>query len=243
MRKKKISFDYSSLNRDLIALNLYELKSQIVKIPLTAFQIHQLLTKHLKKYYPLRFKKSYTDKKEQNIVYVGGIYHSWFDQDRKKCIELIFEYPKQRKITLTTQKFSSLCYNVADTILHEVIHMRQFRRRDFKILPEYASNAEKTEVRQEQAYLGCSDEIDAYSFNIACELIDRYGYNQKRILKYLNENQKSKRRRPNTWRMYLKAFEHDHNHIIIKRVKKKIIRYLPQAENGRPYKNKDWINW
>lgn len=243
MRKKKISFDYSSLNRDIIALTLYELKPQITKIPLTPYQIHLLLTRHLKKHFPLRFKKNYNDRALPNTVYVGGLYNSWFDQERKKCIELIFEYPKQKKLIITPQKFSSLCYNVADTILHEIIHMRQFRRRDFKILPDYASNAEKRELRQEQAYLGASDEIDAYSFNIACELLDKFGHHHKKILRYLNENQKNKRRRPNTWRMYLKAFQHDHNHIIIKRVKKKVIRYLPQAENGRPYRNKDWIYW
>jgi hypothetical protein len=45
--------------------------------------------------------------------------------------------------------------------------MRQFRRRNFKQLPDYASNAEKSEIREEQEYLGCKDEIDAYSFNIA----------------------------------------------------------------------------
>jgi hypothetical protein len=43
--------------------------------------------------------------------------------------------------------------------------------------------------------------------------------------------------------MYLKAFEHDHNHIILRRVKKKIVRYLGAAKMGKPYRNKDWITW
>jgi len=41
--------------------------------------------------------------------------------------------------------------------------------------------------------------------------------------------------------MYLKAFDHDHNHPIIKKVKKKVLQYLPNAEIGKPYRNKDWI--
>jgi asparagine synthase (glutamine-hydrolysing) len=57
----------------------------------------------------------------------------------------------------------------------------------------------------------------------------------------INENQKKKYRRHNSWRMYLKAFQHDHNHPIIQRVKKKDVRYLPQAYIGKPYRNKDWI--
>jgi hypothetical protein len=121
--------------------------------------------------------------------------------------------------------------------------MRQFRRRNFKQLPDYASNAEKSKIREEQEYLGCSDEIDAYGFNIACELMDKFGKNKKQVVNYLNENQKGKKRRHNSWRMYLKAFEHDHNHPILQRVKKKVVRYLPAAEAGKPYRNKDWINW
>jgi hypothetical protein len=135
-----------------------------------------------------------------------------------------------------------MCYTIADTILHEIMHMRQYRRRKFKILPDYASTAEKTEQRAEQEYLGCSDEVDAYSFNIACELMDKFKYDPVQVIQYLNEDQKGLRRRHNSWRMYLKAFDHNHDHTIIKRLKKKIIKYLPRAINGKPYRNKDWIS-
>jgi len=42
--------------------------------------------------------------------------------------------------------------------------------------------------------------------------------------------------------MYLKAFDYNHDHKIIKRLKKRVIRYLPNAELGRPYRTADWIN-
>lgn len=157
---------------------------------------------------------------------------------------MLFQYRTDEKvINLTSKRFAGMCTTIADTLLHEIIHMRQFRRRNFKQLPDYASNAEKSELREEQEYLGCSDEIDAYGFNIACELMNKFGKNNIQVVNYLNENQKSKKRRHNSWRMYLKAFEHDHNHPIIQRVKKKVVRYLPAAEVGKPYRNKDWINW
>ena len=135
-----------------------------------------------------------------------------------------------------------MCLSIADAVLHEIMHMRQFRRRKFKVLPDYESNAEKTELRNEQGYLGCSDEIDAYSFNIACELFEKFKGSKRDIINYLNQNQKNKRRKHNSWRMYLKAFEHNHDHPIIKRVKKKVVRYLVAAEIGKPYRNKDWIS-
>jgi hypothetical protein len=71
--------------------------------------------------------------------------------------------------------------------------------------------------------------------------MDKFNNDTKAVTGYLNENQKRLKRKPNSWRMYLKAFDHDHNHPIIKRVKTKVMRYLPHALAGRPYRNKDWI--
>jgi tRNA G37 N-methylase TrmD len=65
----------------------------------------------------------------------------------------------------------------------------------------------------------------------------------KKIVKYLNENQKNKRGRNNCWKDYVRAFDYNHNHPVIQKLKKKIIQYLPNAEIGKPYRNKDWINY
>jgi hypothetical protein len=223
---------------------MHTLSPEIVRQPLTIEQFHKKVTRLLKKYTPVRVRKSFSTKVDQGHVFVGGCYYSGYDEDYEKCIEVLFQYRTDEKIiNLTAKRFASMCTTIADTLLHEIIHMRQFRRRNFKYLPDYASNAEKNEIREEQEYLGCSDEIDAYGFNIACELMDKFGKNRKQVINYLNENQKGKKRRHNSWRMYLKAFEHDHNHPILQRVKKKVVRYLPAAEAGKPYRNKDWINW
>ena len=238
------NFDWSVLNRNSIITLIHTLAPEIVKQPLTVGQFHKKITTLLKKHLPVRVRKEFSPKVDQGFVYVGGCYHSAYDADYKKCIEVLFQYRTDEKvINLTSKRFAGMCTTIADTMLHEIIHMRQFRRRNFKQLPDYASNAEKSELREEQEYLGCSDEIDAYGFNIACELMNKFGKNNIQVVNYLNENQKSKKRRHNSWRMYLKAFEHDHNHPIIQRVKKKVVRYLPAAEVGKPYRNKDWINW
>lgn len=238
----KLKFDWSSLDRETIASFMLTLAPDIVGVPLTPDQIHAKLTRQLKKFAPIRFRKSFNPKVEENVIWVGGTYYSGWDEDKTKCIELVFEYSMfYDYVIMGPKRFRSMCYTVADTLLHEIIHMRQFRRRNFKVLPDYASNAEKTELRMEQSYLGCSDEVDAYAFNIACELTDKFGPDRKAIANYLNENQKGKHRRHNSWRMYLKAFQHDHDHPIIKRLKSKVMRYLPQAQLGKPYRNKDWI--
>jgi len=219
------------------------LAPDLVNKSLTINQFHSKLTNHLRHLAPLRFRKSTSYKVESNQVWVGGTYYSDWDQERKKCIELLFVYPLfDDTVCITKRRFSGMCRTIADTLLHEMIHMRQYRRRKFKIIPDYNSTAEKSELREEQSYLGCSDEIDAYGFNIACELIDKFKGDYNCILEYLSENQKGKRRRHNSWRMYLKAFQHDHSHPVIQKLKKKIVQHLPQAYIGKPYRNRDWID-
>jgi hypothetical protein len=37
--------------------------------------------------------------------------------------------------------------------------------------------------------LGCSDEIDAYGFNIACELLYRFNNDADKVIEYLNDDE------------------------------------------------------
>ena len=243
MTTPRVKFNWSKLDRETIAGFVRSLAPEVVGVELTIAQFHSKLTNHLKKLAPLRFRKTANYKVRPNQVWIGGTYYSDWDQDKQKCIELLFVYPLfEEYICIGKNRYAGICNTIADTLLHELIHMRQYRRRKFKIIPEYASTAEKSERREEQSYLGCSDEIDAYGFNIACELIEKFKGDYDQIIGYLSENQKGKQRRHNSWRMYLKAFQHDHNHPIIQRLKRKIVRYLPQAYTGKPYRNKDWID-
>jgi hypothetical protein len=241
MATNSVKFDWSILDRQGLINFVKLISDQLINKELTVSKIHRIFSAHIKKHLPVKISKLTDTKVDFGYIYVGGSYHSDEDRRRKKCIELCFVYhPGDTAIFLTRRRFNAMAQIIADTVLHEIIHMRQFRRRNFKYLPDYASTAEKTEQRKEQSYLGCSDEIDAYSFNIACELMAKFNNDPKKISRYLNENKKS-RNRKNNWIMYLKAFDYNHNHPIIKRVKTKVIRYLPQAEVGKPYRNKDWI--
>lgn len=244
MVKKAPLFDWSLLDRYSLAAYLWELHPQIIGKTLSVNQIHSLVFKKLKSKYPILVKKQYQKTIESGIVYIGGTYYSDLDKEKKNCIELVLYYKsKTDKYTLSPKLFKRMCKCFADTILHEIIHMRQYRRRKFKYLPDYASNAEKTEQNKVQSYLGCTDEIDAYGFNIACDLVEKFKYDNKKIIKYLDKDQIVTREKSSSWKMYLEAFDHDHKHEIIKRLKKKIIRYLPRAIDGKPYRTKDWINW
>ena len=242
MGTSRSKFNWSILDREGLIEYFYSLYPEVCDKRMTITQLHNKIARHIKKQLPVRISKKRDPKVDEGWIWVGGTYYSDWDQEKKKCIELDLVYELfHDTITLTKRRYQRVCYSLADTLLHEIMHMRQYRRRKFKNLPDYASNASREEKRQEQEYLGNSDEIDAYSFNIACELLDKFDYNTKKVINYLNENQKGKHRRHNCWRMYLKAFDHDHNHPVIQKVKTKVIRYIPHAMNGKPYRNKDWI--
>jgi hypothetical protein len=223
---------------------MYTIAPNVVDKLLTPFEFHSIVTQHLKKYIPVRVRKIFDTSIGKSGVCIGGTYHSEYDRERKKCIEVVFEYrDKIEKIKITNKQFLRICNLIADAILHEIMHMRQFRRRKFKTVPDYNSNAKKASVREEQNYLGCADEIDAYGFNIACELTEKFKGDKIAIIKYLGTNKKDMRRKYDTWKMYLKAFDYEHEHKIIKRLKLKVIMYLDRAKVGKPYQNKKWIDY
>jgi hypothetical protein len=244
MTRATAKFDWSMLDRKGLTQFLAEISPKLVGQELTNTKFHSIISKHIRSQLPVKVVKRSDTKVEFNQVYTGGAYYSDDDKDRnRQCIEIVFVYnPIIGSVCITQHRFRKMCSLFADTILHELMHMRQYRSRKFKELPDYASSAEKTEQRLEQEYLGNPDEIDAYGFNIACELMDKFKGNEYQVIEYLSEDQKGLRRRYNSWRMYLKAFDHDHNHIIIKRLKKKVVRYIPYAELGKPYRGKDWIS-
>lgn len=173
-------------------------------------------------------------------IYIAGTYYSNKDRSKKRCIEIVCEYNIDKTITLTKKEFQIISVHITDTILHEIVHMRQHRRRKFKLLPDYQSTAESSTQRREQEYLGNTDEIDAYGFNISCYLMTKFKGNVNKAVKYLNQNRSSKFNWG--WSMYLNAFDKNHNHPIMRRLKKKVIRYFPNAQEGKPYRSKDWIN-
>lgn len=241
MYRKQI-FDWSKIDRTTIISIILSVRSELIEKRVSVFKFYSTITKELKKYIPISTKCIYDLDVTKGVVFIGGTYYSYKDQENKNAISLdLFFNNKKDTYFLNKRQFKTITISIADTILHEIIHMRQYRRRNFKVLPDYASTADKKEKNQEQSYLGCSDEIDAYSFNIACELLDKFNFEEKKVIKYLDQSQKNKKRKFSSWRMYLNAFDHDHNHKIIKRLKKKIIRYIPHAIEGKPYRNKDWI--
>lgn len=243
MPARKPKFDWSLLDRYALYDYFQQIKDQIVGQVLAPDEFHKIVSRHIKRQLPVRVAKKYDLAVQDNWVWVGGTYFSDYDERKQKCIQVDIVYNMlDEHINYNRARFNRFCITLSDVILHEIIHMRQYRRRGWKMLPDYASTAEKTEQRNQQSYYGCTDEIDAYAFNIACELLRRFKNDQTAVEHYLSITPNRRSIASHSLKNYLKAFNWDYDHPIIKRLKSRTIRYLPNAIIGKPYRNRDWIN-
>lgn len=241
---KAASYDWSVLERDLVAemINFASDSTVGKSLPPTKFAEK---IRNIFKFFriPVKVRSTYKTETDKNSVWVGGLYDGSADKKGKTAITISLQFHKKdSSVKIKSTTFRRLCYSIADTLMHEIIHMRQYRRRNFKDIPGYYSTASLRKKRNDQIYLGHDDEIDAYSFNIACQLLDRFKCNAGKAANYLNKDLKDRRFKKDAYRMYLDTFDHDHSHRVIKKLKKKVINYLPNAiDLGKPYKTTDWL--
>jgi len=241
MSTRGSKFNWACLNRRKLADYIWKISEKIIKKNLKVNSFHLMVARHLRNYIPVIISKKFEYTRALNSVRVGGLYYSHRDQNHQRSIEILFLYnPISEFLNLSKSAFWSLCWAIADTVLHEIIHMRQARRREFKFIPEYQSSAKNESQKLAQIYLGNPDEIDAYGFSISCSLYDEFGEDPAVIMNYLNSST-YKGYKNADWQMYVLAFEQDAGHMVINRLKKKILQYLKHAKKGKPYRNSEWI--
>lgn len=239
------AFNWSLLTRNVLFSMLNGIQSKVVGRRLSVDVLHDLMSKHIKRHLPIKVRLDRDPKNDKGYVYVGGTYYSQPDKHQYgRAIEIIFSYNSDQKyFTLSRHRWVRICSLFADTMLHEIIHARQFRSRYFKAIPGYQSTAYYARDRKEQNYYGDTDEIGAFAFNIACDLIDRFGGDFGAAAKYLDSNLYRRHTRT-TFFKYMKTFDHNHNHPIIRRVKKKTLSYLPNAwELGKPFRTSNYLTY
>lgn len=240
---RRTVFNWSLLTRKKLYRILYGAGKSFVGKETLVKDIHSVLSTHIKNQLPIRVKSQKSFDTEPGFAFIGGAYYSEYDQCNQLQIEITFSYhPFDESLKITRYRWQRMCTLFADTVLHEIIHMRQFRARDFKRLPGYESTAYLAKQRKDQEYYGDSDEIGAFSFNIACELYSIFGDNVKAISNYLT-NPSIKNLKKTCYYNYLKAFDFDYNHKIVKKVRKKVWFYLPYAKLGKPFLTNNYLTY
>jgi hypothetical protein len=232
------SFNWSQLDRNDLYSMLYTAGRDIVGQKLPVGLLQKKLSSHIKSHLPVKVVRVHRDVKHNpKLVYMGGTYYSDRDQaGYTRFMEIVLSYhPNTEQIRMTEYRWTRLCRLFADTILHEMIHMRQYRSRNFKDIPGYESTAHYHRQRQDQEYYGHRDEMGAFSFNIACDMLDRFGYDPVEIRKYMN-SMRAKRHKSTSYCKFLTAFDWNHDHIKVRQMKQKVLKQLEYAAIGRPFK-------
>jgi hypothetical protein len=230
-------FNWSQLDRTNLYNMLYTAGTDIVGQKMPVKLLHKHLSAHIKSCLPVSIKKwQYDAKQTRGFPYIGGSYDSVLDRrGKKRFIEVILSYhPLDKETRITRYRWRKICSLFADTVLHEVIHMRQYRSRNFKDIPGYESTAYYHKQRVDQEYYGHRDEMGAFSFNIACDMLDRFGYDPVAIKKYMDTI--PKRHKKGTYAKFLSTFDGDHDHVKVRQMKQKVLRQLEYAAIGRPFK-------
>lgn len=109
------------------------------------------------------------------VFYTNGYYDPEEDRANECPIELIITHNFDSDILWYPSHSTQLLVQIFDTTVHELRHMRQYRKRKFKASVARGNNHEE--------YLSDPDEIDAYSISIATELCRTMG--KHRALRYM----------------------------------------------------------
>lgn len=179
----------------------------------------------------LKFSYIKTLALSNNTLPVSGCYDPNLDIRKRKPIEIEIIFPKaKKKFKLGEEDFSrdewtNLSHELAVVIGHELIHLKQSRKRKFQNNRPFKSAATIKEVKQYQEYLGDNDEIEAYAFTAAAHQI------RTLPMRYaLNDNL--------TYHIYRDLF--GKNHPVVKKFKsfnKKFYQQLKREYHGR-YRSK-----
>lgn len=155
---------------------------------------------------------------DYDTVSIGGIYDQHLDQEGEPCVELsIIYHPDQQHIDTTKLDWRRVCLDVAECVGHEFVHRDQHKRK--KKVRKYKSRDTDSTKREEQEYLGSSEEIEAYGFTIAAELAELHQCFE------LNE---SKLNEVLMYRVYSSTFDTDQS--VVLKLHKQISKYLRRLE-------------
>jgi hypothetical protein len=175
-------------------------------------------------------KHAETAQVDQNDIELNGYYDGGLDEVGDTAIEIfLITNPMQDVMLIDEKQFDSITRKIADTLSHEVIHMQQFRARDFLEVERWEFGGESYEEEYDEDeenrwYLSSPDEINAYAYNIANELLDRNSYTQ--VIEKLNKVRDiAIEDSVNLW-AYVNAFSKDVNHPVLKRLIKKVYKSL-----------------
>ena len=155
---------------------------------------------------------------------VSGVYDPEMDQDQLPPIELEIAFPRKQpnfkfsEFDLTQSQWNNLVVDIACVLGHEFVHMEQFRKRNFRYGRNYVSASSTDATRQAQEYYGIPDEVDAYAWTTAANM----------VLGLIENGKPYTVERTKVYQVYRSVF--DKNHPVVVKLKNKTTRYYKLLE-------------
>lgn len=204
---------------------LEELKPNIVNQFLTIDEFIQNYGVFIGTRFNVDVKHAEASQIEPNDMDLNGYYDGGLDEFGDIPIEVfLITNPMQDVIVLDNDQFDIISRRIADTLSHEVIHMKQYRARDFLEVETVGYIDIEDEDEENRYYLSSPDEINAYAYNIANELLDRHEITT--VLEKLNRVSSIQIEDSiNLW-AYVQAFEKNTNHPVIKKLVKQVYKQV-----------------
>jgi hypothetical protein len=212
-------------DRKLLLSILEELREPLVGKFLFANEVVNTMGYFIGQRFKISVSHAESPEVEQNDIEFNGFYDSGLDEFGDVPIEIyLISNPHNDFIILDDQGFNVIVRKCADSIIHELIHMKQSRSRDFLEVDDMAYTMVEDEVLENQLYLGSRDEIYAYGYNIAQELLDT-GDLQTSLKKLEHVSTIKMEDSINLW-AYVNTFAKDVDHPVLRRLIKRIYKSL-----------------
>ena len=155
---------------------------------------------------------------DQNDINITAYYDQEHDEEGRISIEIVLiTNPVDDYLIIDQEGWATFTDRLADSLAHELIHMRQSRDRGFQSFEPRRKHVYNLD--EAVRYLADPDEIDAYAHNIAVELQEC----SNPLESLQNVQTLSTKDSVNLW-AYVHAFSP--NHPVIKRLLKKIYKLL-----------------
>lgn len=157
-------------------------------------------------------------------VLISGVYDSEEDAQGFACIEVCLNYnPQEKYLDPELVDWRQLSFDIAECIGHELVHRKQRQRR----ARVYVSDLEPGPLKDEQEYLGSSDEIEAYGFSIAADLA-------------VNHNSLDDINKTDMWKVYSNTFEKDQS--VLLELEQHVRKYYSKLKGGGHEQNRRQTN-
>ena len=169
----------------------------------------------------------YVDDIDQGDMNLNATYDPWDDEDELDPyrIELLFNPKDKNGVKFSQDALEEIKHRLLDALEHEMIHSLQYQKRDFKQQRGYRSK------NREQEYLGNQDEIEAFAKNISSELL-RHA-DKEQAIDMLRSVKNTTELRDKIGNLlspnlvgYLRAWEFNTRHPVIKKLLKKVYNYI-----------------